>query len=124
MASLRKEFTIECSTVHILDVSVNASVMASTALTRDKVLHYLPRRVKFYFLSFHVIDIKRLFQRNKLLYYLEGCPCEGQNFEQRNIERTIFRNFKIANIKITKDELFDSFIIEFIYLFKKKYFTT
>ena len=44
--------------------------MASAALTRDRVLNYLLRQVKFYSLSFHVIDIKRLFQRNKLLYYL------------------------------------------------------
>ena len=46
--------------------------MASAALTRDRVGHYLPREVKFSSLSFYVIDIKRLFQRNKLLYYLEG----------------------------------------------------
>ena len=93
-------------------------------MARDRVLHYLPRQVKFYSLSFHVIDIKLLFQRDKLLYYLEGCPCEGQNFEQRNVERTIFRNFKISNIEITKDELFDSFTIEFIFLSFKNYFTT
>ena len=69
---LSKEFTD-----YILDGSVNAnsfcvqcSVMASAVLTRDRVLHHLPRQVKFYFLSFHVIDIKRLFQRNKLLYVL------------------------------------------------------
>ena len=37
------------------------------ASTRDRILHYLPRQVKFYSLSFHVIDIKRLFRRNKLL---------------------------------------------------------
>ena len=37
----------------------------------------------------------------------------GQNLERRNVERPIFRNFKIANIKITKDELFDSYISEF-----------
>ena len=30
-----------------------------------------------------------------------------------------FRNFKIANIKITKDELIDSFIFEFIFSFWK-----
>ena len=48
--------------------------MVSAALTRDRVLLYLPRQVKFYALSFHVIDIKRLFHRNKLLYYLERCP--------------------------------------------------
>ena len=41
--------------------------MASAAL-------WCQRQVKFYFLSFHVIDIKRLFQRNKLLYYLESSP--------------------------------------------------
>ena len=37
----------------------------------------------------------------------------GQNLGRWNVERSIFRNFKIANIKIMKDELFDSFIIEF-----------
>ena len=45
--------------------------MASAALTRDRVLHYLPRQVKFYSLSFNEIDIKLLFQPNKLLYDLE-----------------------------------------------------
>ena len=50
------------------------TVMTSAALTRDRVLHYLPRQVKFYSLSFHAIDIKRLFQRNELLYYLEKSP--------------------------------------------------
>ena len=38
----------------------------------------------------------------------------GQNLERRNVERSIFRNLKIANTEMTKDELFDSFIIEFI----------
>ena len=30
----------------------------------------------------------------------------GQNFEQPNVEWAIFKNSKIANIKITKHELF------------------
>ena len=38
----------------------------------------------------------------------------GENLERRNVERSIFRNFKIANNQMTKDELFDIFIIEFI----------
>ena len=37
----------------------------------------------------------------------------GQNMERRNVERPIFRKFKIANIKITKDELFDNLIFKF-----------
>ena len=41
----------------------------------------------------------------------------GQNSERRNVERTIFQDFKIADIIITKDELFDSFIFEFIFYF-------
>ena len=28
----------------------------------------------------------------------------GQNLERRNVGRPIFRNFKITNIKTTKDE--------------------
>ena len=43
---------------------------------------------------------------------------EGQNLERRDVERPIFRNFKIANIKMTKLELFDGFIVEFfIFIF-------
>ena len=34
----------------------------------------------------------------------------GQNLEQRDLERPIFRNLKIAKIKIVKDQLFDYFI--------------
>ena len=48
----------------------------------------------------------------------------GQNFERRNVKRLKFRNFKVANIKITKDELFDSFIIEFIFSFFRYYSNT
>ena len=40
----------------------------------------------------------------------------GQNFERRN--------FKIASIKIIKDELCDSFIIEFIISFFKNCLNT
>ena len=48
-----------------------------------------------------------------------------QNLERRNVERPIFRNFKIVNTKITKDlsieklidELFDSFIFKFNFSF-------
>ena len=40
-----------------------------------------------------------------------------QNLEWSNVERPIFRNFKITNIKITKDQLFDYFIYEFFYFF-------
>ena len=39
----------------------------------------------------------------------------GQNLDRQNVEWPIFRNFKIANTKMMKDELFDSFIIEFIF---------
>ena len=48
----------------------------------------------------------------------------GQNLERRNVERTIFRNFKIANIKRTKDELFDYFIFEFNFSFFKSHLNT
>ena len=39
----------------------------------------------------------------------------GQNLERRNVERPIFQNFKIANIKITKNSivLFSSLFFHF-----------
>ena len=46
----------------------------------------------------------------------------GQNLLRRNVERSIFQNFKIVNIKMTKDELFDSFIAEFIFFIFYKLF--
>ena len=70
---------LERSTGQILDVSVNTnsffiqcSVMASAALTRDRVLHYLPRQVKCYSLSFHVTDIQRIFNAINCYIILKG----------------------------------------------------
>ena len=46
--------------------------------------------------------------------YLENFMDPGGG---QNLERPIFRNFEITNIKISKDELFDSFISEFIFYY-------
>ena len=51
-----------------------------------------------------------------------GFKIWNDEMEWRNLERSIFRNFKIANTKMPKDELFDSFIIEFIFLIFYKLF--
>ena len=48
----------------------------------------------------------------------------GQNLERPNVERPIFRNFKIANIKITNGELFDNFIFEFNFSFFRNHLNT
>ena len=42
---------------------------------------------------------------------------ESSHLEQPKLERPIFRNFEITNIKRTKDELFDIFTFEFIFYF-------
>ena len=57
-------------------------------LTTDRVLHYHQRQVKFNSLSFYVIDTKCLFQRDKLLYYLERCPLRGL-VKNINISNTV-----------------------------------
>ena len=41
----------------------------------------------------------------------------GQNLEQLNVERPIFRKFETSNIEITKVDLFDFSISEFILYF-------
>ena len=48
----------------------------------------------------------------------------GQNFERRNVEQPVFRNFKIANIKIQKGELFDNFIFELFFHFLENFLNT
>ena len=45
-------------------------------------------------------------------------PGGVQNFKRSNVERPIFRNLKITNIKIAKDELLDYFIYELIFYYK------
>ena len=48
-----------------------------------------------------------------------------QKLEWSNVEQPIFRNFKITNIKTAKDDLFDYFILEFIfYYFSFNYLNT
>ena len=59
---------------------------------------------------------------NKIGGLSVGLEGGGQNLERRNAERPIFRNFKITNIKITKDELFNSFIFELIFSLFINYF--
>ena len=54
--------------------------------------------------------------------YLNDYGGGGRNLERRNVERSTCQNFKNANIKMTKDELFDSFIVEFIFFFFYKLF--
>ena len=70
---------------------------------------------------------KRLEKNDKLIVIIWALFCEfifyfrggGLNFQRRNLERPIFQNFTIANNKITKDELFDSF---FLNLFFQQFF--
>ena len=55
------------------------------------------------------------FHTSKKVYYSGG----GQN-----LERLIFRNFKIANIKIAKRELFDNFIFDFNFSYFRNHLNT
>ena len=48
----------------------------------------------------------------------------GRNLERRNVELPIFRTFKITNIKMTKDELFDNFIFECNFSFFRNHLDT
>ena len=55
---------------------------------------------------------------NSTIFYLQYLIIFGggcQHLEQPNVERPIFRNFQISNIKITKDELFDFFVFIFYF---------
>ena len=62
------------------------------------------------------LEIKNYQRSNFALRSIDNSRGEAQNLERRNVERPIFRNFKITNIEIAKDELFDYFIYEFIFL--------
>ena len=63
---------------------------------------------------------------DRSIFYLLKLRQTGgdQNLEQRNVERPVFRNFEISNIKIKKDELFDNFIFELFFSFFGNYLNT
>ena len=75
MALLRKEFTSaehRSHTRRVCECQLRSVLCDGiSCLASDRVLHYLLRQVEFYSLSFHVIDIKRFSQRNKLIHSLE-----------------------------------------------------
>ena len=79
MALLRKEFNRAEHRSHTTRVCERQLFLRSvlcdgiSCLDQRSSLHYLPRQVKFYS-QFSRNRIKRLFQRNKLLYYLEILP--------------------------------------------------
>ena len=52
-----------------------------------------------------------------LCFYFTDPSGGGQHLERPNVERLIFRDFEISNIKISKVELFDFSIFEFIFYF-------
>ena len=70
--------------------------------------------------SFRDWQWKLRFLINTSIFWRSG----GQNLERRNVERPIFRNFKIANIKITENKLFDNFIFEFNFSFFRNHLNT
>ena len=75
--------------------------------------------------------VDRFLDKNVELYYTRTCGNKkhenlrmmwmggGQNLERRNVERPVFRNFEIANIRITKDQLFDNFIFKLFFSFSE-----
>ena len=61
------------------------------------------KRILEFFLSWLKVPLNTM-------QYLGGV----QNLEWSNVEQPIFQNFKITNIRIANDGLFDYFIYEFI----------
>ena len=51
------------------------------------------------------------------MFFLLKKSGRGQPFKQPNVERPIFQNFEIPNIRRMKDELLDFFNFEFISYF-------
>ena len=61
--------------------------------------------------------MERMVEDIKKCNYRRGAKGGGQNLELPNVERPIFRKFETSNIEITKLELFDFSIFEFILYF-------
>ena len=62
--------------------------------------------------------MKKFVIQNFLQGWLSQLMGGGQNLERRNVERPVFRDFEIANIKMKKNELFDNFIFELFTIFE------
>ena len=79
------------------------------------VLSGIPVKISTFLSSFY-FHTACIIKYIKIVKILEPENKGGsQLFEQLNVERPIFRNFDIPNIKRTKDELFDFLNFEFIF---------
>ena len=102
--------------------------MSNIKITKDELLDF---KFSFFFIClffkfFRTFQIYDNFPNWKFLEFRWVSNCQtlktrwlgrAQHLEQSNVERTIFRNFKMSNIKITKDELLDFKFSIFFYLF-------
>ena len=70
-------------------------------------------------LFFNFFKIEKYFKSFESLLRKKTLKKRGgvQNLEWSDVERPIFRDFKITNIEIAKDELFNYFICEFIFYY-------
>ena len=75
----------------------------------------------FIYLELYIVITEAIRSRNSfttyhtILHVLRG---GGQYLEQLYVERPTLHNFEISNIKITKDELFDSNFFIFVSIFR------
>ena len=60
-------------------------------------------------------DLIRVRLPMRILFHDYKASGGGQNLERPNVERPTFRKFETSNVKITKVELFDLSIFDFLY---------
>ena len=72
-------------------------------------------QIRYFILIFVISKFQNIGYYNHLFILMGG----GQHMERPNVERPIFLNPVISNIKIMKDEWFDFFIFGLIFLFFK-----
>ena len=90
--------------------------MNKSSILRCKILKVVKKKklkISEWTIILRALEKKKNVIASWILLTMDG----GQNFERRNVEQLTFRNFKIVNIKITKNVLFDNFIIKFIFSF-------
>ena len=73
------------------------------------VLNFLSRKKKFYSLNSHVLDIKHLFQCNRLLYYLKECFLPNTWTGQQSQYLKHVGDNPVANWKMTLGQVVTNF---------------
>ena len=105
--------TVRCCAIYSLALHLKKVTLWNTPQAFNKIHMIKSSIMACCFILYNLAQMRKSDDQFLALSVLGGV----QNSQWSNVERPIFRNFKITNMKIAKDELFYYFIYKFTFYY-------